>query len=891
MPRTCDSFPKFLGQPESLKVAVGQSAGFTAFLGTTSGCSYVFQWQRRRRGSAVFRDMYGATRPSIVVNPVTLDDAGSYRLLVRQFAGGKVIATSLTADLEVSSPEVDLADPNYLLGPGVGALQGALRIIASPVDLICPHGGTTTLSVTAEGTGTLSYVWRRRPFDNPTGSFEAVSGGTGATLTLGACNDTNAAQIAGIYEVIVSDGSSTVESSPVEVSVSNATDFRVMTQPTASGAAAGGAVSLSIAIAGGTPPYSYRWQFMGEQANFFTNIQGATSSTYTISALRRAQLGRYRVIVSDSTAENEIISREVLLDASINPAAFSPPFIADPPVAVSGPSGSTAKLSVEVQGQGPFSYQWLRQDSSGWFPVGNGTTYTVSIAPNAAPTPSPSPGAGLNPWLLPGVAGVYKVKVSNANGNTESEAVPVVIADDPRVAVRARQKLANLETPSSPQATFNLGPTSVSDGSLPAETVFIENHSNSMRGIEATASSGYLVLTTASTPRSSARAALASGGTIGVVVTRDPSVSTAGPGELVVTVNSNKTIRYALSGGALPTPTPLPTPAPTGSATSAPTATPSRTPTSTATPTATPTRTPTPIPVNLIVNGSFEQPVTASDVYPMTTSQILSGWTVADQPGDDWVAIFSNIFASGYRPNAYDGSQVLAFNTWSWAGYPGGARVFQNVPTVPGVRYELTFKLATMIDSTYVPGYFARAKVRVSSPSNGQVQINNVETSATTDSSKWSNITCWFVAASAATEVSLEDGIPLVEKDRVGGSVDFVRLFAGGSGPLGSCAAEWVAPSSSPTPTTSGTPTPGATPTMTPTRTPTPTASATATPTRTPTATSSPTVTPTRTPTPTTTPTRTPSPSVSSSPSGSSELLQFGSSKHYAALGLSNLIH
>lgn len=107
---------------------------------------------------------------------------------------------------------------------------------------------------------------------------------------------------------------------------------------------------------------------------------------------------------------------------------------------------------------------------------------------------------------------------------------------------------------------------------------------------------------------------------------------------------------------------------------------------------------------NLIGNPSFESPVTASDSYPSFSSQTMQPWMVADTQGDDWALIASNQYAKGDRAPAIDGSQVLTFNTWSWAGHPGGARIYQNVATQAGQTYTLSFKINTWVDSSYVAG-------------------------------------------------------------------------------------------------------------------------------------------------------------------------------------------
>ena len=98
---------------------------------------------------------------------------------------------------------------------------------------------------------------------------------------------------------------------------------------------------------------------------------------------------------------------------------------------------------------------------------------------------------------------------------------------------------------------------------------------------------------------------------------------------------------------------------------------------------------------NLIVNGSFEQPVTTS--YTTIPPAQLPGWvvtraTVDVQAGSYWAAPM------------FDGAQSLDLD-----GSPGPGQISQSFGTVPGATYRLSFAYA----NNYVDQHSASATVRV----------------------------------------------------------------------------------------------------------------------------------------------------------------------------------
>jgi hypothetical protein len=127
--------------------------------------------------------------------------------------------------------------------------------------------------------------------------------------------------------------------------------------------AAGLPVDLTVS-AGGFPAPTYQWRFNGE------NINGATSSTYTIANVTSAQAGQYDVVVSNSqgTATSDPATLVVgipLSNASFETDSFLswPGYSGDNPGNPSTPAGFNIPITDWVQDN---------QDRSGINPISNG---------------------------------------------------------------------------------------------------------------------------------------------------------------------------------------------------------------------------------------------------------------------------------------------------------------------------------------------------------------------------------------------------------------------------------------------------------------------------------------------------------------------------------------
>lgn len=171
--RACTA-PSIGTHPVSRTTCLGGLVTFTVAATGTAPLSY--QW--RKGGSSV-----GTNSPSYTISSAQTTDAGSYDCVVTGPCGS---ATSNLATLTVGT------------GPS---------ITSQPSNAVAWVGGPATFSVTASGTGTLTYRWRK--------GGSNIGGATGASHTIAAA----ALSDSGSYDCLVTDDCGPIASTAATLAV------------------------------------------------------------------------------------------------------------------------------------------------------------------------------------------------------------------------------------------------------------------------------------------------------------------------------------------------------------------------------------------------------------------------------------------------------------------------------------------------------------------------------------------------------------------------------------------------------------------------------------------------------------------------------------------------
>ncbi len=321
----------------------------------------------------------GATGAALALSELKAADAGKYTVLVGNVVGS---VTSEEAVVSVNTP---------------------VKITSQPVALTVSSGMPAAFAVTAEGTGPLTYQWRR--------NGSPVVGGTAASFAL----DTAQAADAGSYDVLVGNVVGSVGSSAA-ILVVNA-GATLTSQPSGTVANPGAPVTFSV-TATGTGPFAYQWRRDG------VNIPGASSASLTIASVQASDAGSYDVQVTNPTGS--VVSDGATL--SVN----APVSIGAQPMGVTVNQGAAFSLSVAATGTGPITYQWRK----GGVPLagGTGTTYAVPAAQVVD-------------------AGSYDVVLSNPVGSVSSLTVAVGVNEEATILAQPAGVSVEIYSPLSLSVT------------------------------------------------------------------------------------------------------------------------------------------------------------------------------------------------------------------------------------------------------------------------------------------------------------------------------------------------------------------------------------------------------------------------------------------------------
>jgi phospholipase/lecithinase/hemolysin len=257
--------PSFVAEPGNQTVAVGDRVTFSVSALDATAYQWLFAGHK----------IIGATNDTYVLSNATAAAAGVYAVEAMSPFG---TATSANARLIV-----DVAP----------------RIAVQPRSGNGIAGKTVVLSARATGSSPLSYQWQFHDSD--------IASATNATLVLTHLQ-TNAA---GSYAVVAYNA---VGSATSRVAVLNViVPPQITSQPASVDAVDGAAVTFSV-VAQGTAPFHYQWLRDG------VGMAHQTNSSFTISAVKPAQAGRFRVLVRNKGGS--VLSSAAVLQVEKSPGVM-----------------------------------------------------------------------------------------------------------------------------------------------------------------------------------------------------------------------------------------------------------------------------------------------------------------------------------------------------------------------------------------------------------------------------------------------------------------------------------------------------------------------------------------------------------------------------------------
>lgn len=317
------SDPVITTQPANQTVCPGSAVTFNSVT-STSGVSY--QWQVSTNGGTSYSNLNGATSATYTINNANAGlDNNKYRVIISTLCAS---TTSNAATLLVG---------------------GTPSITSQPSNAVVCAGSNNVFSVSTSGSG-VNYQWQVST--NGGNSYSNINGATSASYTI---NNVNLNQNGNLYHVIITSScSGSVTSNSASLSVG--TSPNITTQPSSVTSCAGTSTTFTSAASGSG--LSYQWQISTNGGTSFTNIGGATSATYSVTASAALNGNRYRVIVTSSACATPTTSNNALLTVNDLPA------IGSQPQSTTVCTGSPAFFLSSGSGTG-ISYQWQISTNGG----------------------------------------------------------------------------------------------------------------------------------------------------------------------------------------------------------------------------------------------------------------------------------------------------------------------------------------------------------------------------------------------------------------------------------------------------------------------------------------------------------------------------------------------
>ena len=191
-----------------------------------------------------------------------------------------------------------LGDATRFNAAGTGFASGTLTVQAAPTILTSPvsqtvvSGSSVTFSASASGYPAPTVQWQQSTNGN---TYTNITGATSPTYTISA---TTASQNGYRYRAVFTNSAGSATTAVATLTVQSAPT--VTTNPTNQSVTAGHSATFTAAATGNPTP-TVQWQVSTDGGATYTNIAGATHTTFTLNNPTAAQKGyKYRAVFTNS---------------------------------------------------------------------------------------------------------------------------------------------------------------------------------------------------------------------------------------------------------------------------------------------------------------------------------------------------------------------------------------------------------------------------------------------------------------------------------------------------------------------------------------------------------------------------------------------------------------
>lgn len=275
----------------------------------------------------------------------------------------------------------------------------APSITTNPSNATTCAGTSTSFTVAASGTATLTYQWRK--------GGSSITGATNATYTIAS----PVAGDAGFYDCVVTNSCGNATSTAASLTVNSAPSYS--TQPSPLTRCVGTSASFTVAAAG-TPAPTLQWRKNG------SNIAGATGTTFTIPSVAVTDASNYDCVATNSCGS----ATSTAVALTVNSA----PSISTQPGPLTRCTGTSASFTIVAGGSPAPTLQWRKNTSN----ITGATGATLTI-----------------PSVAAGDAASYDCVVTNVCGGVTSNAVVLTVNVAPGISTQPSPQTVCAGSPAS----------------------------------------------------------------------------------------------------------------------------------------------------------------------------------------------------------------------------------------------------------------------------------------------------------------------------------------------------------------------------------------------------------------------------------------------------------
>jgi hypothetical protein len=337
---TVQAAPSVVTNPVSQTVVSGGSVTFTA---AASGFpAPTVQWQQSTNGTN-YTNITGATSTTFTISATTASQNGyRYRAVFTNSVG---TATTAAATLTV---------------------QSAPTVTTNPGNVTVTAGQTATLTAAATGNPAPTVQWQVSTDGGNT--YTPLAGATSTTLTL---SGTTAGQNGYRYEAVFTNsvGATTTAAATLTVRYAPA----VSGGPASQTVNAGQSVTFTAAATGNPTP-TVQWQVSTNGGSSFSNISGATGTTYTINSATAGQNGNlYRAVFTNSLGSATTATATLTVQSA--------PAVTTNPSSQTATAGANVTFTAAATGNPAVSVQWQVSTDGGatYANIAGATGTTLSL--------------------------------------------------------------------------------------------------------------------------------------------------------------------------------------------------------------------------------------------------------------------------------------------------------------------------------------------------------------------------------------------------------------------------------------------------------------------------------------------------------------------------------